>query len=71
MKNLEQTFRIKRLLAERGESISSMARKLDAPFGSVANNVYGYRGNPELRDRIAGFLGQPVAALFGGNGDQV
>jgi hypothetical protein len=70
MKNLDQTFRIKRLLAERRESIASMARQLDEPFGSVANNVYGYRVNLEMQAKIAGFLGQPVEHLFGGNGGE-
>jgi hypothetical protein len=29
MKNFEQTWRIKRLLAEKGETISSLSRKLE------------------------------------------
>jgi len=64
MKNFEQTWRIKRLLAEKGETISSLSRKLDRPVGSVANNIYGYRANVRLQEEIAGFLGQPVAELF-------
>ena len=70
MKNIEQTFRIKRLLAERGETISSMARKIDQPCGSVANNIYGYRANRDLQERIADFLGLPMEDLFGGNGQE-
>jgi hypothetical protein len=64
MKNFEQTWRIKRLLAEKGETISSLSRKLDRPVGSVANNIYGYRANAQLQAEIAGFLGQPVPELF-------
>ena len=65
MKNFEQAWRIKRLLAEMGENISSLARKLDRPFGSVANNIYGYRANAQLQKEIASFLGRPVSELFG------
>jgi hypothetical protein len=68
MRNLDQTFRIKRLLAERGESISSMARKLDRPFGSVANTVYGYRTNSDLQAAIASFLELAPEELFRGPG---
>ena len=63
-KNLDQTFRIKRLLAERRETITSMARKLDVPFGTVANNVYGYRRNSEVQHLIAGFLDRPAQQIF-------
>lgn len=66
MKNFEQAWRIKRLLAEMGENISSLARKLNRPFGSVANNIYGYRANAQLRGEIATFLGRPTAELFEG-----
>jgi len=68
MKNFEQAWRIKRLLAEMGENISSLARKLNRPFGSVANNIYGYRANAQLRGEIASFLGHPVKELFEGEG---
>ena len=64
MKNFEQAWRIKRLLAEMGENISSLARKLNRPFGSVANNIYGYRTNAQLRIEIADFLGKPVEEVF-------
>ncbi len=64
MKNFDQAWRIKRLLAEMGENISSLARKLNRPFGSVANNIYGYRTNSQLRGEIAAFLGKPVEDLF-------
>jgi hypothetical protein len=64
MKNFEQTWRIKRLLAEKGETISSLSRKLDRPVGSVANNIYGYRANVRLQGEIAAFLGHPVKELF-------
>ncbi len=64
MKNFEQAWRIKRLLAEKGENISSLARKLNRPFGSVANNIYGYRTNAQLRIEIADFLGKSVGEIF-------
>ncbi len=64
MKEFDQAWRIKRLLAERGETISSLSRKLDRPCGSVANNIYGYRTNSQLRAEIADFLGKPAEDLF-------
>lgn len=66
MKNIDQVFRIKRILAERGETVASMARKLDLPAGSVAGNVYGFRSNPDTQEAIAGFLGRPVKQVFAG-----
>jgi hypothetical protein len=41
-----------------------LARKLDRPFGSVANNIYGYRANAQLQKEIASFLDRPVSELF-------
>jgi len=64
MKKFDQAWRIKRLLAERGETISSLSRKIDRPCGSVANNIYGYRANTNLQKEIAAFLGQPVTEIF-------
>jgi hypothetical protein len=64
MKNFDQAWKIKRLLAESGENISSLARKLDRPFSSVANNIYGYRANAQLQQEIASFLDRPVSELF-------
>jgi len=66
--NIDQTYRIKKLLAEHGETITSMARKIDRPCGSVASNIYGYRINRDLQEKIAEFLGLPAEDLFGGNG---
>ena len=68
MKKFDQAWRIKRLLAEREETISSLSRKLYRPCGSVANNIYGYRANAQLQKEIADFLGKPVEELFGGAG---
>ena len=68
MKKFEQAWQINRVLAERGESISSLSRKLNRPFGSVANNIYGYRASAQLQKEIADFLGRPVAELFEGAG---
>ncbi|MFA5112339.1 MAG: hypothetical protein WC443_13090 [Desulfobaccales bacterium] len=67
---VRQTYRIKELLArrrdERGRrmTITSLARVLEEPFGTVANNVYGYRRNPEIQAKIATFLEQEVQELF-------
>jgi len=64
MKKIDQVFRIKRILAERSETVASMARKLNLPAGTVASNVYGFRANPETMAAIAGFLGKPVDQVF-------
>jgi hypothetical protein len=66
MKKFEQAWRIKRLLAESGETISSLSRKLNRPFGSVANNIYVYRANDRLQGEIAAFLGKSAVELFEG-----
>jgi hypothetical protein len=66
MKKFEQAWRIKRLLAESGETISSLSRKLNRPFGSVVNNIYGYRANGRLQREIAAFLRKSAAELFEG-----
>ena len=63
--NVEQAFRIKRLLAERRLNITSLAFKLQEAYGSVANTIYGHRCNRELQDKIAGFLGRTCEELFG------
>jgi len=68
MKKFDQAWQIKRFLAERAESISSLSRKLNRPFGSVANNIYGYRASAQLQKEIADFLGRPAAELFEGAG---
>jgi hypothetical protein len=63
--NVEQAFKIKKLLAERRLSITTLALKRGEAYGSVANTIYGHRCNRELQAKIAGFLGVPVAELFG------
>lgn len=67
--NVKQAFRIKELLAERRLSITSLALKLGEAYGSVANTIYGHRRNPELRSKIAAFLGRTPEDLFGENGE--
>lgn len=67
--NVHQAMRIKTLLAERRLNITSLAQRLGEAYGSVANTIYGHRRNPELRGKIAAFLGQPVEQLFKENGD--
>ncbi len=70
MANQTQEFRIKALLAQRQDArgrrmtMASLAKALDAPYGSVASVIYGLRPNAPLRARIAEFLGQPVEELF-------
>jgi len=64
MKKIDQAFRIKRILAERRETVASMARKLNLPAGTVASNVYGFRANRQTMAAIAGFLGKPVDQVF-------
>jgi len=71
MKKFEQAWRIKRLLAEKSETISSLSRKINRPFGSVANNIYGYRTNTQLQEEIAYFLGRPVVELFEAEGKAI
>lgn len=65
--NVEQAFRIKKLLAERRLSITSLALKLSEAYGSVASTIYGHRRNQELQAKIAGFLGRTPEELFGEN----
>ena len=50
--------------------MSTLARNLGEPYGSVAGNVYGYRRNPALQAKIAAYLGVPAEQLFGGNGGE-
>lgn len=64
MKNLDQTFRIKRRLAEKKESMQSLSDKTGMLYGSVVSNIYGYRSNRETQEGIADFLGLPVEELF-------
>ena len=75
MADQEQEFRIKQLLAQRQDdqgrrmTIASLARTLEAPYGSVAGVIYGLRPGPALRVRIAEFLGTTVEELFNNNQD--
>jgi len=70
MKDLDQTFRIKRLLADRGETITSMALQLGEPYGSVANNVYGYRRQHSLQEKIAAYLNREPKEVFNAPGKE-
>lgn len=70
MKKIDQVFRIKRMLAEREETVASMSRKLNLPAGSVAGNVYGFRTNRQTMEAIAGFLGRPAQEIFDGFAEQ-
>jgi hypothetical protein len=72
MSNLDQEFRIKRLLAEMQprQTMASMAMKLGLPYGSVAGNVYGHKANAVTRAAIAGFLGLEVEDLFPPEGNE-
>lgn len=66
----EKANYIKGLLKMRGETMTSLALKLGEPFGTVANNINGYRTNKDLQERIANFLGHPAEDLFVGNGQE-
>jgi lambda repressor-like predicted transcriptional regulator len=56
---------IKGLLRMRGLDMSRLAQELQLPYGTVVNTINGYRSNPEVRRKIAAFLGEPAAELFG------
>lgn len=62
--NIEQTYRIKRILALRGETITSMAQALGIPVSTVAATIYGRRPNRERQRRIADYLVAPVEIVF-------
>ena len=66
--NVQQAFHIKKLLAERRLNITALAHRLEEPYGSVANTIYGHRRNQELQAKIAKFLGHSPDELFGSNG---
>ncbi|MFA4904448.1 MAG: hypothetical protein WC600_17075 [Desulfobaccales bacterium] len=65
-----QEFHIKSLLASRTDSrgrrmnLTSLSLELGEAYGTVAGVVYGNRINPQIRAKIAAFLGQPVEELF-------
>lgn len=69
--DVDQEMRIKGLLARRQprDNLTSLARNLGLPYGTVAGTVYGYKRNPEVQARIAAYLGQPVSELFGNGRD--
>lgn len=67
-RQVKQELRIKEVLIGRGLTMASLARALNAPAGSVASNIYGYRHDQALRARIAAYLGMPLAELFDGDG---
>jgi len=56
---------IKGQLKIRGLDMVRLAQELNLPYGSVVNNINGYRSNREVQERIARFLGEPVEKLFG------
>jgi hypothetical protein len=64
----EQVNRIQGLLKLQNHNTKTLAAKLRRPLPTVISNINGTRRNPEVRAEIARFLGLPVEALFGGNG---
>lgn len=68
---IDQELRIKALLARRRprENLTSLARNLDLPYGTVAGTVYGYKRNPQVQAAIAGYFGLEKVDLFGDNGE--
>jgi len=65
---IERANWIKGELRKRGQDLTSLARNLGLPYGSVTGNVNGYRANPDTRQAIALYLGVTTEALFGDNG---
>ena len=65
-----QSNYIKGLLRMQGEDMVSLGHKLKIPWGTLANNINGYRSNPQVRQAVADFLGKPVETLFGDNGGE-
>ncbi len=67
MRNYKANY-IKGRLKMRGESVTSLARKLNRPFGTVINVINGYRTTSpvalKVRQEIAVFLKEPMEALF-------
>lgn len=62
--DIDQAKRIKFALILRQESMSSLSRKLNLPYGSVVSNIHGYRSNRKLQLKIADFLHLSVEELF-------
>ena len=65
----EQTNYIQGRLKMLGENTVTLASRLGIPWSTVAGAINGNRANPEARQAIAGFLGEPVEALFGDSKD--
>jgi hypothetical protein len=61
----EQTNYIQGRLKMLGENTVTMAARLKCPWSTVAGTINGNRANPEVRQGIADFLGEPVEKLFG------
>jgi hypothetical protein len=62
----EQTNYIQGRLKMLGENTVSLAARLRLPWSTVAGTINGNRANPQARQGIADFLGEPVEKLFGG-----
>jgi hypothetical protein len=66
---IEQTNYIQGRLKMLGENTVTLAAKFGRPWSTVAGTINGNRANPEVRQAIADFLGEPIDKLFGGNGE--
>ncbi len=62
----EQTNYIQGRLKMMGENTVTLAARLMRPWSTVAGTINGNRANPEVRQAIADFLGEPVEKLFEG-----
>ena len=58
--SVQQAMKVKPL------SITSLALNIGAPYGSVTNNIFDLRNNPEMRAKIAGFQDLPAQQIFAG-----
>lgn len=65
----EQTNYIQGRLKMRGENTVTLAARLGIPWSTMAGTINGNRANPEARQAIAEFLGEPMEKLFGANGE--
>lgn len=59
------TVKIKTRLFERGESIQDLANRWGYSRHLVTKVIHGERQNPDVRRRLARYMGSTVRTLFG------
>jgi len=57
-------LRLKFLIYERGESITSLAEQFGCTREELSKTIRGVRLYPQIREKLASFLNQPVEQLF-------